>query len=196
MAHTVPRNLQKDTIMDNPIIISADNTPEPEREPYFRYSTERGLFEYVYSNDEVSYTVKPENAAEALTNFYRDQARLVAEISKLRDEQISGDDDRLADFWAKAQELADKAGHCQVFDEMAVALGGPGRQRDYTVDIEFPVTVMARFSYTVTARNDADAQDDALEMARQEARYNLTDYVDLDEADIEFSEATIDSYEA
>lgn len=196
MAHTVPRNLQKDTIMDNPIIISADNTPEPEREPYFRYSTERGLFEYVNSNDEVSFTVKPENAAEALTNVHVGQARLVAEISKLRDEQISGDDDRLADFWAKAQELADKAGHCQVFDEMAVALGGPGRQRDYTVDIMVPITVMARFSYTVTARNDADAQDDALEMARQEAMYNLQDYIDLDDARADFDNSDIDSYEA
>lgn len=166
MAHTVPRNLQKDTIMENPIIISADNTPEPERKPFFRYSTERGLFEYVNSNDEVSYTVKPENAAEALTNVHRDQARLVAEISKLRDEQISGDDDRLADFWAEAERLATVAGHCRVFDEMAQELGGPGRERDFTVGFTYSGVV------TVTARNEDEALDFAREMMDN---YNIGD---------------------
>ena len=90
------------------------------------------------------------------------------EIDRLRYTQIMGDDHRLADFWAKAQELADSANHCDVFDDLAEALGGPRRQREYTVT----VPVMGYVTHTVMA-TDAD---DAIDQSR---------YMDVDEGDIQ-----------
>jgi hypothetical protein len=43
-------------------------------------------------------------------------------------EQIKGDDPRLAEFWAAAAKLATTAGHCETYDAIAVALGGPARK--------------------------------------------------------------------
>lgn len=88
-----------------------------------------------------------------LNQTYSINAQQVKTIRELREEQIIGDDSRLADFWEKAQELADRAGHCQVFDEIAEALGGPRRERDYIVSIAYT------FSQTITARNEEMAEE-------------------------------------
>ena len=85
-------------------------------------------------------------------------AELRARIDTLRNEQIMGDDHRLTDFWEKAQELADNAGHCSVYDEIAEALGGPARERDYDVTVTYSAT------YTVSARDPKSAIDFATEM--------------------------------
>jgi hypothetical protein len=84
-------------------------------------------------------------------------SNLRARIHTLSNEQIMGDDHRLIEFWEKAQELADRAGHCSVYDEIAEALGGPAREREYDVT----VTYSAR--YTVTARDEQSAIDYATE---------------------------------
>lgn len=42
--------------------------------------------------------------------------------------QIPGDSLMLADFWARAAELAERRGYCSVYDGMAAALGGPRRR--------------------------------------------------------------------
>lgn len=85
-------------------------------------------------------------------------SELRGEIDRLRNEQIMGDDHRLTDFWEKAQELADRAGHCSVYDEIAEALGGPARERDYDVTVTYTAT------YTVSARDPESAIDFATEM--------------------------------
>lgn len=85
-------------------------------------------------------------------------SELRGEIDRLRYTQIMGDDHRLTDFWEKAQELADRAGHCSVYDEIAEALGGPAREREYDVTVTYSAT------YTVTARDEESAIDYATEL--------------------------------
>lgn len=64
-----------------------------------------------------------------------------AEVDRLRNEQIKGDDPRLAEFWAKANEVASNAGHCSVYDQMAQELGGPGRVKSYDFDVSVSTSV-------------------------------------------------------
>ena len=100
-------------------------------------------------------------------------------ILALRTEQIWGDDPRLADFWEKAQRLADNANYCQVFDEMAEALGGPSRIREYEVVVSGIVTVPWSITVTVEAKDD----NEALEYAEQMVQDNYRDSDMEDHAD-------------
>lgn len=74
-------------------------------------------------------------------------------IRELEQQQITGDDPRLATFWENAQRIADYADYCDVFDRMAEELGGPRRMRDYGVDVEVRFTV--RVNVSATDENDA-----------------------------------------
>lgn len=139
----------------NPIIIPV---PPVEAESFFRYNQDLHVFEYVNSLGNVAYHVNPSNVADTLTNAHREQTKLVAQITELRNEQIKGSDSRLTDFWAKAQELADKHNWCDEFDEIAEALGGPAREREYEVTFTYTG------SYVVTARDEHDAIDAAREL--------------------------------
>ena len=87
-------------------------------------------------------------------------------VSRLSNEQIDGSDYRLATFWEKAQELADEAGHCSVYDEIAEALGGPAREREFEVEFTFTQTI------TVTARDEEGAEELARDMLSD---YNADD---------------------
>ena len=91
-------------------------------------------------------------------SFEHELTTALEKIRGLRNEQIMGDDHRLTEFWEKAQELADRAGHCSVYDEIAEALGGPARERDYDVTVTYSAT------YTVSARDPESAIDFATEM--------------------------------
>jgi hypothetical protein len=91
-------------------------------------------------------------------------------VSRLSNEQIMGDDHRLTTFWEKAQELADNAGHCSVYDEIAEALGGPAREREF--EIEFTFT----YSVTVTARDDEGAVDLARELVEDTSAGDMYEY--------------------
>lgn len=109
------------------------------------------------------------------------------ELTRLRTEQIDGSDPRLADFWAKAQELADNANHCEIFDEIAEALGGPSRVKEYEVVVSFQVTVPVTYTVTVEARND----DEAIEQAEERIGYYGADHF---EDDADWYNAEVDTY--
>ena len=100
-------------------------------------------------------------------------AILTERVTALRSEQIDGSDQRLANFWSRAQELADRAGHCDVFDDIAEALGGPGREA------EFEVTISVSACVTVTARDKESAEESACEIVSNDP----SDYFDIGNAD-------------
>lgn len=91
-------------------------------------------------------------------SFEHELTTALEKIRGLRNEQIMGDDHRLTEFWDKAQELADRAGHCKVYDEIAEALGGPRREREYNVHFTYT------YCFTVSARDEESAIDFATEM--------------------------------
>jgi hypothetical protein len=103
---------------------------------------------------------------------------LFQQVSRLSNEQINGSDPRLADFWAEAQELADKAGHCQVFDDIAEALGGPSREKDYTVEVTMMVSVPITYTVETTARSAEDAEEYAREIVAYTSASDFEDYAD------------------
>lgn len=85
-------------------------------------------------------------------------ARLMAEVDRLRSEQITdGADERLERFWERAGRIADYAGFCSEYDRMAEELNGPGRTREF--EVSYDVTVTVPVTITVNAR-DEDAADD------------------------------------
>lgn len=108
-----------------------------------------------------------------------------AEVVRLQTEQIDGSDPRLADFWAKAQELADKANHCEVFDNIAEALGGPRRTREYLVSVTGYVTVPVTYSYTIEAGDKDEAIEQAEEYFTSMDGSDLEDYADWYNADLD-----------
>ncbi len=107
------------------------------------------------------------------------------ELNRLRNEQIDGSDPRLASFWEKAQQLADQAGHCQVFDEIAEALGGPRREREYIVSITSYVTVPVSYSMTVMAPDSDVARELAEEAFSDMDASDLEDYASWYDADLD-----------
>jgi hypothetical protein len=82
-------------------------------------------------------------------------ATLEAEVNRLRNEQIQGDDYRLREFWERAADLADEAGHCEVYDELATALGGEPRRQSYTVRVTYYMSL----ELTRAEANDLDLND-------------------------------------
>ena len=133
-------------------------------------------------------TVNPDHT-DCKDMLYKSQATIAelrGRIDTLANEQISGDDYRLTDFWEKAQELATKANHCDVFDEMAEALGGPRRRKGYTVTL----------SITGYINIDVEAVDaeDAFEIAREMYRNGDCDnsFGDLEGIDEDWSNADIE----
>lgn len=92
------------------------------------------------------------HAEQTVRNIRAEIGRLSAALTEERTRQISGSDPRLELFWERAGELADEAGHCQVYDQLAEALGGEARRKDYDV------TVTYRFSVSLTSSeaNDFD----------------------------------------
>lgn len=120
-------------------------------------------------------TITPDNRIADITLAWEmaiiEQARRNAEaqvegmrneLYRLRVEQIKGDDYRLTDFWAEAQRLADEAGHCQVFDDLAEALGGLRRTRSGHLHVTRVVT------YTVDVEDTEDYSEDDLDFDNAE----------------------------
>lgn len=161
--------------MDNEI----NGTPEvPNPTPAVSdgwHESADGLTVSLYKDNEVVIVQTASQAAYRLNINDSTIERLTARVNTLESEQITGDDYRLADFWAKAQELADEAGHCDVFDQIAEALGGPARVKEYQVTLSFTAT----WSTTVEARDESDA----IEQARESFRYNADegDFENVDE---------------
>jgi hypothetical protein len=78
--------------------------------------------------------------------------------SAMRD-QIHGDDPRLTDFWELAQQRADQANFCEQYDILAEALGGPSREKEYTVHHAITVSVTVSGYTAQTAGNNPDSSD-------------------------------------
>lgn len=110
---------------------------------------------------------------------------LQTEVNNLRFTQINGDDPRLTDFWQTAMELADNANHCEVFDQIAEALGGPSRVKEYSVTVSFNMTVPVTQTVAVEARNEEDACEQALEMVREQNPSEHEDYADWYDAELD-----------
>lgn len=97
-----------------------------------------------------------------------------AEIEQLRADlrraeygQITdGGDSRLTAFWEAAMEIATAKSFCEQYDIIAEEMGGPRRDREFTVSLEV--------SATVTVYVNATGHDE--EAAAQSARENLETY--------------------
>lgn len=84
-------------------------------------------------------------------------ADLTAQIQANATEQITdGADPRLIDFWEKAGRIADYADFCEEYDRLAEAMNGPGREREYEVQLE--VTVTLQVTRTVNAQDSETAE--------------------------------------
>ena len=53
--------------------------------------------------------------------------------------QIGGNDPALRDFWAEANRLATESGQCHVYDQLAKALGGPGREQEHRIYVQVTI---------------------------------------------------------
>lgn len=105
-------------------------------------------------------------------------AMQVALRTKYQYDQIRGDDPRLSDFWEEAHRVADKAGHCQIFDELCEALGGPRR----TVPGVATVSVRLTVSISVPDINNVDIED-------WEVKEAISNNIDIDGWDVKNTEA-------
>ena len=120
-------------------------------------------------------TYEHNNCEAIIKRLTQERDTFIEETHRLRTEQIDGSDPRLATFWERAQELADNANHCEVFDQIAEALGGPSRVKEFVVTLYFT----ASWSTTVEARSE----EDAIEQARESFGYNADegDFENVDE---------------
>jgi hypothetical protein len=82
-----------------------------------------------------------EELESALTRATERIGTLEDENRTLRFSQIEGSDTRLSDFWEKARRIAEHAGFCTEYDKIAIALGGPARQLDWSGVVNVSVTV-------------------------------------------------------
>lgn len=171
-------------------------TPEPSGEPE-REATPAPFIGYRREGENTWFISEGgarivENTVTELNNLWTrlatesgENAEFRVTISNLRTEQIQGDDPRLADFWAKAQELADKANHCEVFDQIAEALGGPSRFKEFEVTVDFYVTVPVSLSISVEARDEYDACEQAIELAQGYGPSDLENNADFWNSEIQ-----------
>jgi hypothetical protein len=110
------------------------------------------------------------DCVKRMTELEETISSLRGRIDILSNEQIQGSDSRLSDFWQKAQELADRANHCEVYDDIAEALGGPRREREFEVEFTFTQTI------TVTARDEESAEEYARDMLCNYTADDLYEY--------------------
>ena len=113
-------------------------------------------------------------------------SNLWGRIDTLNSEQIEGSDHRLSNFWAKAQELATEANHCDVFDQMAEALGGPRRLKGYTITL----AISGYINIDVEAVDAEDAMEQASEAYRN--GYVDNNFGDLDGVDEDWYNAEVE----
>jgi hypothetical protein len=148
-------------------------------------------------------TVAPVGAIVDHGDCVRRMTELEETISMLRaanvtlqTEQIQGSDSRLADFWAQAQELADNANHCEVFDQIAEALGGPSRIKEWTVTVTMMVSVPIMYTVDCEEKSAEDAEEYARDYVRNMSATDLEDYASWYDADADTYGMTCEAEEA
>jgi len=159
---------------------SGEETPPPTVAHGYRLDGAVLMFE---NNNTIRTIGGTSEGVEELNRIWSELATRVETIASLRTEvdnlryaQVKGDDPRLSDFWAQAQELANNANHCDVFDQIAEALGGPRRTREYTVTVSV--------SGYITIEVEATDIDDAIEQAKESYRWGRSiDFGELESID-------------
>ena len=125
------------------------------------------------------------NCVKRMTELEETISSLRGRIDTLSNEQIQGSDSRLADFWAQAQELADNANHCEVFDQIAEALGGPSRIKDWSVSVIMMVSVPVTYEVNCEEKTAEDAEEYARDYVRNMSTTDLEDHADWWNAEVD-----------
>lgn len=120
---------------------------------------------------------------------YFDNMSIADVVSRLNDANASSargwaditdySDERLIPMWEEAGRIADRAGHCSVYDDLVRELGGIPREREYRVSV--PVTG----DVVVIVR--ASSEEDAEEIAR-----GMVDADNADDLELDWSNAYIE----
>ena len=111
-------------------------------------------------------------SCEAIASNLNEQIARANRLAEEANQPIHADDWRLEDMWCEAARLADRAGHCSVYDDLVRELGGLPRERDYIVTIP----VNGYVAVTVTASN----ADEAVEIAQGIASEDDAEDISLD----------------
>jgi hypothetical protein len=124
--------------------------------------------------------VESRDSAE-IARLNSENATLRLMVGTLQNEQVKADDPRLSDFWELAHRFANNAGYCEVFDRIADELGGPRRQKTYTVRHSATVSMTVEFETEQTVSDpddletdfDSDAFDTALRDAVRAGNFSI-----------------------
>ena len=108
-------------------------------------------------------------SCEAIASNLNEQIARATRLAEEANQPIHADDWRLEDMWREAARLADRAGHCSVYDDLVRELGGLPREREYVVT----VPVNGYVSVVVTASNAEDAEEFAQGIADVDDAENL-----------------------
>lgn len=125
-----------------------------------------------------------ESAALAQVDQLREQLnRLSEQVERLRSDQVRADDPRLSEFWEAAHQAADRAGHCQVFDQLCEELGGPRRATPGTavVSVTFDVSVSVSDIHDIDDLDDDEITEAIVNLSRHE--------IDLDGWHVSYTDA-------
>jgi hypothetical protein len=140
-------------IENDPVVPTGDDGIAIPVHPARGYAFENGAFVWHNGTGQASPV-----SCEAIASNLNEQIERANRLAEEANSPISADDWRLEDMWREAARLADRAGHCSVYDDLVRELGGLPRERDYVVTIP----VSGYVSVTVTASN----ADEAIEIAQ------------------------------
>jgi hypothetical protein len=130
-----------------------------------------------------------------VTEFQSLNANQSATIQRLMEEQVKGNDPRMSEFWAAAHDVAEEAGHCADFDNMADQLDGPRRKVTYRVVLERTVS----YTETCTVEVEIDRSHNVETSDLKEAAQAIDENGGLDwsneDGDYDYSGETITDYD-
>ena len=134
-------------------------TPPPLARGYYRDPMSNLVFFITQNGDRIELTT--EDAVQRLNSLLESSERFEARWHEANSTITDYSDWRLEEMWQKAGQIADRAGHCSVYDDLVRELGGIPRQRDYTVSIP----VNGYVHVVVTASSSEEAEEFARDIA-------------------------------
>lgn len=154
----------------------SDETPPPldgvtVPDPEFRargYVFELGAFSWHDGRGNVTFP-SCESIARTLNDVIADRDLIIEQRDRAQATITDYSDYRLQQMWEEAGRIADRAGHCSVYDDLVRELGGIPREREYYVT----VPVNGYVYVTVTASSEDDAEEIARGMADVDDAENL-----------------------